>query len=277
VTNPNPFAPNVPAQPQQQGGNPFAQPQQQPQAPAQQPPAGNPFAAPAPQQPAPNGYYAQPAPQQPQAYPQQQPYQPHPAPQGPYGQTATQQQAAPPALDPNALSAAAPPPPSGDAKGAKLPDMYGRLVVIFPLSFEQRPKNPGFITPQDRANGNLMQDQITATVVVIDDGRGGYSPISWGGDPMRNIPPTDTVALPYVRRAMWISQSKLIAQLRPYLPQTPGAAPGMAVGRVLKAGNEANSPWYLSTATDDEVAHARLYLNLVAQGQVPHPLAPAAA
>jgi hypothetical protein len=268
VTSPNPFAPNVPAQQQPQGGNPFAQPASQPQQPQQQP-AANPFAAPA---------------QQPQQAPYGQPQQ-QPAYGGGYPQQAApnayaqpQQQAAPPAaLDPSALNAAPTPPPSGDGKGAKFPDMYGRLVIMFPLSFEQRPKSPQFLTQQDRSNGNLMQDQITTTVVVLDDGRGGFSPISWGGDPMRNVPPTDTVALPYVRRAMWISQTKLIAQLRPYLPASPGAAPGMIFGRVLKAGNEHNSPWYLSSdVTEADTQLARTYLNLVAQGQVPHPLAPAA-
>jgi hypothetical protein len=171
------------------------------------------------------------------------------------------------------LNAAPPPPPSADGKGAKLENMYGRLILFFPLSRETKPKNPSFITPEDRASGNVMQDQITATIVVIDDGQGGYSPVTWGGDPMRNVPPSDSAALPYIRRGMWISQTKLIAQLAPYLPQTPGGLGGLVYGRPVKSGPERNAAWYLQTPTDADTAAARNYLNLVAQGQVPHPLA----
>lgn len=258
----NPFAQNVPAAehqapPQGAPSNPFAgaAPQPVPAQPAPQayaPPAQQPYQVP----PAPNGYYGQPAPQQ----PQQQAYAPVP-------------QAAPPALDPNALAAAPPPPPAADGKGAKFENLYGRLVLLFPLSRESKPKNPRFITDQDRASGNLMQDQITATIVAIDDGRGGYAPVTWGGDPMRNVPPTDTAPLPYVRRGMWISQSRVIAQIAPFLPQTPGAPGGMVFGRLVKTGPEHNAPWFLQSPTEADTAAARNYLQLVASGQVPHPLA----
>lgn len=276
MTNPNPgnpFAPAVPTQQPQQGGNPYGQPQQQP-------PVGNPYGQ--PQQPQQgNPYGGAPAPA-PYGQPQQQPA-PYGQPQQPpaYGQQAPnayapQQQpaAAPPALDPSMMNAAPPPPPTGDGKGAKWPDMYGRLVAVFPLSFEQRPKNPQFITQQDRASGNLMQDQVTATVVVLDDGQGGFSrPVTWGGNPMRNIAPTDSAPLPYVRKAMWISQSRMVGQLKPYLPQAPGGLGGLVYGRVLKAGNEHNSPWYIGQPTEADTAMVRQYLDAVAQGAVPHPLA----
>lgn len=256
----NPFAPAVPAQEQQApqqppapAGNPFAAPQQQ-AAPAVQQPQQNPYGQQAPQA------YAGPQQGAPMGYPNQ-----------PMQQTYTGQ-AAPPALDASRLGAAPPPPPDG-GKGAKLDQMYGRLVLAFPLSFEQRPKNPKFITDADRASGNLMQDQITATVVVLDDGRGGFSPIAWGGNPSMNQPHTDQAPLPYVRKAMWISQSKLIAQLRPNLPQQPSGVPGMVLGRVAKTGPEQTAAWFLQPATDADLQLARTYLNLVGSGQYEHPLA----
>lgn len=265
----NPFAQPAPAQPQQ--GNPYAQPAQQPQ------PGDNPYAQPQQQPPAQGGNPFGPG--VPAAPPQQQ----APATSygtGPYAQTVPQQhayapapQTAPPALDPSMLNSAPPPPPSADGKGAKLENIYGRLVLFFPLSRETKPKNPRFITDQDRATGNLMQDQVTATIVVLDDGQGGMSPVQWGGDPSRNQAHTDTAPLPYVRRGMWISQSKLIAQLAPYLPQTPGGTPGVVVGRPVRSGPEHNAPWHLQAATDQEIATARMYFDAVAAGQQPHPLA----
>jgi hypothetical protein len=272
----NPFAQNVPAQEASaQPNNPFAGAQQRP--PAQTYPPQQPAQAYAPQQPQAyvpptqspysNPYGVAPGAQNsPAVYggPQQQPQAYTPMPQG-----------APPALDPSMINAAPPPPPSADGKGAKLENMYGRLVLFFPHSRESKPKNPGFITDQDRASGNLMQDQVTATIVVIDDGRGGYSPVQWGGDLTRNQPHTDTAQLPYIRRGMWISQTKLIAQLTPFLPQGPGAAPGLVIGRPVKSGPERNSPWYLQAPTEADTAAARNYLDLVRTGQVPHPLAAA--
>jgi hypothetical protein len=274
----NPFAPAVPAAEQQQP----AQASQQ-QAPAAQNPFQQGYSS--------TGRHESVSPMQhvQQTYAQQQAPQAYAPPANPYAQP---QQAAPmgypnqptyaapspaaaaaPALDRSRLGAAPPPPPSGDGKGAKWSDMYGRLVLVFPLSFETKPKNPRFITDVDRAAGNVMQEQITATVVVLDDGQGGNTPISWGGSPMPPVPPTDHAPLPYVRKAMWISQSKIIAQLKPNLPTVPSGAPGMVLGRVFKAGNEHNSPWYLEPATEVDITRAGQYLDLVAAGTFPHPLA----
>lgn len=232
--------------------NPFA-----PAVPQQAPPAapGNPFASPAPATP--QGYGAQLG--APQAYTP-------PAP--------TSVAAAPaPTLDLSRL-APAPAPIVGEAGGADLEAMFGRLLLIFPLQIERVPPYKG----QEVRSADGMRDRLTATVVVLDDGRGGQSPIQWGGNlygpPSQQRPHTDSAPLPYIRKAMWLNQSRLISQLRGELP-TPanGNVPGMIAGRLSRAGQETNAAWYLIGATDAEVALVRQYLEAVQAGHVPHPLA----
>lgn len=284
MTQPNPFATPASSEPQQAPNpfgaaaapvqqqapatapNPFGQPQQTAPAPVQAyvPPAPQAY-APAPSyQPAPQQWTQQQAAPAPQAYAQQTP----PAP--PAG-------AAPPMIDPNSLRAAGAPPASY-SKGPELPDMYGRLVIIFPQDVVRVPRNAKYVTDQDRASGNLEQDRMTATIVILDSGQGtpaGQGVVSWGGAP-HALPPTPHTnhdPLPYVIKGKWVSQSKLIDQCRPYLPQHPGAAPGMLAGRMVKRGPAHNDPWYLLTATDQELETARQYLSAVAGGHLPHPLA----
>lgn len=233
---PNPFAPAVPA------AEPVAAP-----APAQ----ANPFAAAAPAAPAPVQQWQQPA----------APVAP-PAPQAP----------------PQAFGrlASAPAPVVGEGRGAGLADMYGRLVIMFPLAIENVPRNAQFVTAEDRAQGNVNQDRLTATIVVLDSGPGtppgGF--IDWGGKPYApgGAPHDKRDALPYVRKGMWINQSRLISQCRASVP-SPGQPSSPVVGRVSKTGPEHNAPWYLIGASDAEVQLAQTYLNLVQQGQYPHPLA----
>lgn len=262
--------------------NPFAASEPQQQA----APAANPFgpgvaqqqAAPAYAEPTPQ--YA-PHPAAPQAYapPAQQQYAPAP-------QQAVQQQYAPPAA-PAAQAGPPPaigtvgsvgaPPPVGDGNGAKLADMYGRLVLVFPHDVTTRPRNPQYITAEQRAQGRLTEELVTATVVVLDmgpgsDPRNGF--IEFGGAP-HELPPrphTERAPLPYVRKAMWITQSRLVAQLKPFIP-APGAVANPCAGRVTKAGPERNSPWYLSEASQQDIELCNAYMRLVAGGQYPHPLA----
>lgn len=277
--------------------NPFAQPA--PQAPAeQQPQAASPFAPAVPQQPAPQAY-APPA-QQPNPYAQPAPQQAPPAPYGgnPYAQApagqpvyvggqapayAPQQQAAPaavpagppPALNPGSLNAAPPPPPSGEGRGPKFPHMYGRLCLFLPQAITRRPRNPQYITAEQRQRGDVEQDQLTATVVILDDGNGGNAPVMFGGDPSAfpPVPDTESGALPYVRKSMWVTQSKVIEQLKPHLPQAAsGNVPGMVVGRLRKAGPQRNDPWFIEPANGAELERAGQYLALVQAGTFPHPL-----
>lgn len=181
---------------------------------------------------------------------------------------------APPALDFGRLTSAAAP-VVGEGRGAALADMYGRLVLFFPLALQRVPRNPQFISQEQRARGDVDQDRLTATIVVLDDGQGGQQPIAYGGKPYA-MPPsqhTDQAPLPYIRKAMWINQSRLISQLRDGVPSAPGQAPGMIAGRIAKVGPAPTDPWYLIGATEPEVALVRQYLELVQAGQQPHPLA----
>ncbi len=252
------------------GANPFGAgvPQAAPAAPqAYAPPVQQQYAPPAAQptygqQPAPNGYYAQPAPVQQQYAP------PAPVQQAPPA-------APPPALDP-AMLRGAPAPIVGEGRGAKLAHMYGRLVLVFPLSITRKPRNPQFITQEQRARGDLDQDQVTATFVVLDDGHGGMQPIAFGGDPSAfpPVPDTESAPLPYVRKALWVTQSRVISQLRDYLPNAATGQPGgMICGRMVKTGPARNDPWYITTATEQELSLAGAYMQLVANGTYPHPLA----
>lgn len=290
MSQPNPFAQNVPAQPtappQPQppaaAPNPFAQ-QQPPALPAApQAYAPAPVAPPQPQQGAPNPFAGQQqAPQQ--TYPHYgapaTPHPPAPAPQQPqYAPPAPQQYGAPAAL--GTATAPPPPPPSG-GKGAKMPDMYGRLVIIFPHVVQNVPKSASFITDEQRARGDVNQDRMTATVVVLDGGSvDNMAPLAHGGNPhvLGGRPHTESSPLPYVRKGMWINQSKVIAQVSDYMPGRPlggpNGTPGAAVGRLVKEGPEQNAAWYLTTPTEAELNLANAYLGLVMQGQYPHPLAP---
>jgi hypothetical protein len=267
MSQPNPFAAGTPVAPQQQApaANPFGAP-----APAQQQaPAANPFGAPAAPQ--------QQAPAAPQAYAPQQQYAPQAPAQQAYAPAAAQQQTAAPALGPVGGAAA---PLVGEGRGPKLPDMYGRLLLVMPQRLENVPRRPEHITAEQRAAGNVNQDKMTATIVILDAGRvGDYSPIWFGGNPhaLGGTPHTESAALPYVRKGMWLNQSRLISQARDYLPggahAGPNGAPGMVCGRLVKTGPGANDPWYLTTPTDEEVALANAYVGLVANGQYPNPLA----
>lgn len=293
----NPFAAAVPQQqaepPVQQPAAPPANPYAAQAAPApvqayaapqqfapQQAPAGNPFGAAVPQQ-------APPAPAQPQyGAPQQQVQQwagtqqyatPGPVQQAPQAQQ--WQAPAAPAGPPPAFgqAAAAPPPVVGGGTGAKLAAMYSRLVIMFPLAIERVPRNPQYVTAEQRAKGNLEEDKMTATVIVLDSGPGtpvGQGTISWGGNPheLGGVPHTNHDPLPYVRKGMWITQTRLVSQGRGLIPVNGSPATPM-VGRLAKTGPESNAPWYLVGATEAELAVANQYLQAVAAGHLPHPLA----
>lgn len=262
----NPFAQGVPteqpAQQQAPAGNPFAQTQQA--APAT---VGNPFAQQQAAPTAPQGY----APQQ-QAAPQYAPQQQAPAQQ--YAAPVPQQQSVPQF----GQLASAPAPVVGEGRGATLAHMFGRLVLVFPHREETVPRRPEHITAEQRAAGNVNQQRLTATVVVLDAGPGRMDPIAVDGKPnaFPPVPPSEYAPLPYVRKGMWINQSRMITQCRDFLPggaqAGPGGAPGMLLGRVAKAGPQQNDPWYLTPATEAELQLAQQYLTLVQNGQYPNPL-----
>lgn len=245
--------------------NPFG-PAAQPAAP------GNPF-GPAPQQapaaaPAPPAY-APPAPQQAPA-PAAPAYYGNPGQPGSSQWPAGAQPAAAPALG----AFGRPPAPSiGGGTGADLAAMYGRLVLIFPLSISTVPRNPKFITEEQRLRGDVNQQRMTATFVVLD----GSNPIAYGGDmySMPQKPHTKSEPLPHVSKALWVSQSKLIEQCGAALQLVAQAGPGgdaMVLGRLLRGGNEANSPWILGDYSPEDERVAAYYLEGVKSGQFPNPL-----
>lgn len=238
--------------------NPFAQPA--PQQPQSAPPAaphqgGNPFGPPAQAQPMQQQSFAPPAAPAPQAY------------------AAPQQAAAPPSATIGGFRKPEAP-TVGGGQGADLVAMYGRLVLMFPLSLATVARNPKFITEDQRARGDVMQPRMTATIVVLD----GSNPIPFGGNPYAMPPEAHTKSepLPHVSKALWISQSKLIEQCQPALTvagQTGAGSDGaMTLGRLLRGGTEANSPWILGDATEADEAIAMYYLEGVRSGQFPHPL-----
>lgn len=289
----NPFAAAVPQQAEPAVQSPAAAPnpyaQQAAPAPVQAyppqqqaPQQGNPFGAAVPQQ----QWAAPAAPVAPYGAPQQQVQQwagtqqyapPAPVQQAPPAhqwQPAATTAGPPPAFG---QAAAAPPPVVGGAAGAKLAAMYSRLVIMFPLAVERVPRNPQYISPEDRAKGNVEEDKMTATVVVLDSGPGtppGQGFIEWGGNPheLGGSPHTDRDPLPYVRKGMWITQTRLVSQGRGLIP-VGGAPATPMVGRLAKTGPERNAPWYLVAANADELAVANQYLQAVAAGHLPHPLA----
>lgn len=214
------------------------------------PATGNPFGAPAPQF-APPQQHSAPAPAAVQAYTP-------PAP------------AAAPAAPALGSFRPAAPVVSGGGGGAKLPDMYGRLVLILPIKIER-----GIASNFKDDKGNAqVQDRMTATVVVLDGG-----PIAFGGAPykMPPTPHTQSEPLPYVSKGLWISQAKLVEQCEPALATVAaqGVGKGMVLGRLLKNGTEANSAWILGEYTAAEADVAQYYLDAVARGDAgfPNPLA----
>lgn len=187
-----------------------------------------------------------------------------------YAPPAAQQAPAPATAPMLGTFAPAAPVVAGGGGGAKLADMYGRLVLILPLRIERnRPSN--FKDPKTQLP--KMEDRMTATVVVLD----GANPIAFGGNPyiVPQIPHTKSEPLPHVSQGLWISQSKLVEQCEDALATVAVSGPGsgMVLGRLLKNGVEANSAWILGEYTEAEAATAQYYLDGVKSGQFPNPLA----
>lgn len=205
--------------------NPFL-----PAAPAAPAPApaqgGNPFA---PQAPAPQQYTQQPS--------QQQTF---------YGAQPQAQAPAPTNLVARPGGYSTPPPPTASNGGGqpKFSDLQGRLLLILPERIERglpsRFMNNG--VPQ-------TQDRLTATVIVLDGG-----PLQW--TPSRNGQPGQPRAeqVPYVIKGMWITQTKLIEQLSEALGVRQAGGPGLALGRIWKAGQQQNDPWLLAPPSPQDGA-----------------------
>lgn len=231
----NPFLPQQPA--------PAPAPQQQP---AQ---GGNPFMPQQPQQ--------APAPvQQPQYTQQPQQYPATTYGTGPVAQTIPQQPS-----NPNLVARpggySTPPPPSASNGGGqpKVGDLQGRLLLILPESIAHGVASRFM----DRQTGQpQLQDRLTATVIVLDGG-----PLQW--TPSKNGQPGQPRAeqVPYVIKGMWINQSKLIEQLQEALGIRQQGGPGLALGRLWKAGTGQSDPYLLAPPSPQDGAVYDQYVSAV--------------
>ncbi|MBB4689802.1 hypothetical protein [Amycolatopsis jiangsuensis] len=166
------------------------------------------------------------------------------------------------AIDTPPTAPAAAPTPAGDdpfsapapqaARGPRVRDMYGRLLLVIPHKLEEDLPN--------RLQPGTTQDRLTADVIILDGGE-----IQYGGKPEATppVPHTKTVATPFKSERMFLSQRGLISQCREALAKRLQGQPGMVLGRLTtgeakEAGQ--NAPFLLSPPTDEDKALARQYL-----------------
>ena len=161
-------------------------------------------------------------------------------------------QAAPPALaDGDPFSGPAP----QAARGPRLRDLYGRLLLIVPTKLEE-----GL---PDRLNPGQTKDRMTADVIVLDGG-----PINYGGAPEKTPPmPHDkTAQVPHRTARQYIGQAGIISQSRVALANRAAGKPGMVLGR-LGVGEQSDPtkspPFILSQPTEEDKQIARAYLATV--------------
>jgi hypothetical protein len=159
---------------------------------------------------------------------------------------------APPAADPFGAADPFDAPAPQQARGPRIRDLYGRLLLLVPRKLEENVPN--------RLQLGTTQDRLTADVIVLDGG-----PIAFGGRP-ENVPPVphDKVAqVPHKTASQYISNRGLISQCREALAKRAQGQPGMVLGRLTvgTAKEEGqNAPYLLTPPTDADKALARQYL-----------------
>ena len=143
------------------------------------------------------------------------------------------------------------------AKGPRLEEMYGRLLMIIPKGMD---KGKG----TDSEGKATEYDRMTADVIVLDGG-----PIAFGGDPGGRPPiPHDKVEnVPLRVTDMYISAKGLISQSSRAWTKAQAKAPGAFVVGRLGVGEKKNpahqAPWLLTKATDAEKDTVRAYVRAV--------------
>lgn len=216
----------------------------------------NPFAmdnssvatAPAPAQPNPFG---QPVAQPVTAPAPAQQYQPQ------YPVAPVQPAQAAPAADPLGGSDPFSDPAPREARGPRIRDMYGRLLLLIPHKLEEG-------IPNRLGKPGDTQDRMTADVVILDGGT-----IQFGGAPEKTPPEPHTKAaeVPLKNARMFISSAGLISQCRQALAKkVTSGQPGMVLGRLAVGeakGPGQNAPYLLTPATDADKQIARQYLSQV--------------
>lgn len=137
------------------------------------------------------------------------------------------------------------------ARGPRLRDLYGRLLLIVPFKVET--------VPNRLAKDGSTQDRMTADVIVLDGGT-----ILFGGAPEKipAVPHTKSAETPHKTDRMFISSVGLISQCRDALAKRAQGQPGMVLGRlnVGEAKGDQAPPYLLTTPTDADKILARQYL-----------------
>lgn len=138
------------------------------------------------------------------------------------------------------------------ARGPRLRDLYGRLLLVLPHKLE--------VGVPNRLQAGTIQDRLTADVIVLDGG-----PIAFGGKPEATppVPHDKTAQVPHKNPRMFISSVGLISQCRDALAKRAAGQNGMVLGR-LTVGNAKepgqNAPWLLTPPTEEDKVVARQYL-----------------
>ncbi len=146
------------------------------------------------------------------------------------------------------------------ARGPRLREMYGRLLLIVPHKLEQGLVSSTFKNPD---GSPVVNDRMTADVVVLDGG-----PINYGGKPeaMPPVAHTKVADVPHKSTAMFISSAGLISQCREALAKKIShGQPGMVLGRLTRGegSGKGEPPWLLTPPTDTDKQIARQYLATV--------------
>lgn len=182
-----------------------------------------------------------------------------PAPAGnPFGAVTAPAAPAQPTADPFAGGDPFSGPAPQEARGPRLRDIYGRLVLLVPHKLEvgvtSQFKNPDG-SPQ-------TQDRMTTDVIVLDGGT-----IQYGGKPEKvpPIPHTKTAEVPHRTVRMYISSAGLVSQCRDALAARLAGKPGMVLGRLTRGSDSGKGepPWLLTPPTEDDKNIARRYLATV--------------
>jgi hypothetical protein len=159
-----------------------------------------------------------------------------------------------PAADPWSAPAGDDPfsgPAPQQARGPRLRDLYGRLLLIIPFKVET--------VPNRLAKDGSTQDRMTADVIVLDGGT-----IHFGGAPEKipAVPHTKVAEPPHKSDRMFVSSVGLISQCREALAKRAQGQPGMVLGRLAvgEAKGDQAPPYLLTPPTDADKVLARQYL-----------------
>jgi hypothetical protein len=137
------------------------------------------------------------------------------------------------------------------ARGPRVQDLYGRLLLLVPHKLEEGIPN--------RLQPGTTQDRMTADVIVLDGGT-----IHYGGAPEKvpPVPHTKSAEPPLRTPRQFISNSGLISQCRKALVRRQQGQIDMVLGRLTRS-TEGNKPYLLTPPTEADKAVARAYLSAV--------------